>query len=80
MQLTFNTCDFNLKKKNHDLFPFPVALLIFFLITSMSFFLSTSEDILFVRSGASSDSGTHIGSELSLLSPNNDVVSAFYAY
>ena len=64
MQLTFNMCDFNLKKS--DPFPFPVALLLFSLIASMSFLLSTSEDVLFVRSGASSDSGTHIGSELSL--------------
>ena len=43
-----------------------LLLFYFFPITSVLFVLSTSKDLLFLRSGASSDSGTHIGNAVSL--------------
>lgn len=43
-----------------------LLLYYFFHITSVLLVLSTSKDLLFLRSGASSDSGSHIGNAMSL--------------
>lgn len=77
MQLTFNMCDFNLKKS----WPLPlsVALLIFphhFKVVSLVYLWRRT----LCKIWSLLSSGTHMMDCLSLLSPNNDVVSAFYAY